>query len=155
MQYKPIENYHVENVVLRKHFNLGMIGSFSCFHPPGSSLICPYHSPFLFSTSTTNNDCSQSTSSSTSCTQDLDLVMSDQIVQHPWEQSPPQSPLTMNNPMDVAQLDVVVQMASYLPFDMIDGQAWLAQDVSIMSSTRQANIIEHILEALRGEMGLM
>ncbi len=30
MHYKPIENYHVENVVLGKDFNLGMIGSF--FH---------------------------------------------------------------------------------------------------------------------------
>jgi hypothetical protein len=30
MQYKPIENYHVENVVLRKDFNIGTIGSF--FH---------------------------------------------------------------------------------------------------------------------------
>jgi hypothetical protein len=27
MQYKPIKNYHVENVVLRKDFNLGVIGS--------------------------------------------------------------------------------------------------------------------------------
>jgi hypothetical protein len=30
MQFKPIENYHVENVVLAKDFNLGAIGSF--FH---------------------------------------------------------------------------------------------------------------------------
>jgi hypothetical protein len=30
MQYKPIKNYHVENVVLRKDFSLGTIGSF--FH---------------------------------------------------------------------------------------------------------------------------
>jgi len=34
MQYKPIENYHMENIVLGKDFNLGAIGSFfSCFHP--------------------------------------------------------------------------------------------------------------------------
>jgi len=30
MQYKPIKNYHMENVVLGKDFNLGAIGSF--FH---------------------------------------------------------------------------------------------------------------------------
>jgi hypothetical protein len=30
MQYKPIKNYNVANSVLRKDFNLGMIGSF--FH---------------------------------------------------------------------------------------------------------------------------
>jgi len=30
MQYKPIENYHMENVVLGKDFNLGVIGSFFC-----------------------------------------------------------------------------------------------------------------------------
>jgi hypothetical protein len=30
MQYKPIEKYHVKNVILRKDFNLGMNGSF--FH---------------------------------------------------------------------------------------------------------------------------
>jgi hypothetical protein len=28
MQYKPIENYHMENVVLGKDFNLGVISSF-------------------------------------------------------------------------------------------------------------------------------
>jgi hypothetical protein len=40
------------------------------------------------------------------------------------------------------------QMASYFPFDTIDGKGWLAHDVSIFSSTRRANIVEHILEAL-------
>jgi hypothetical protein len=30
MQYKPIENYHMENEILGKEFNLGAIGSF--FH---------------------------------------------------------------------------------------------------------------------------
>jgi hypothetical protein len=30
MQYKPIKNYHMKNVVLGKDFNLGVIGSF--FH---------------------------------------------------------------------------------------------------------------------------
>jgi hypothetical protein len=29
MQYKPIKNYHVENAILGKDFNLGMNGSFS------------------------------------------------------------------------------------------------------------------------------
>jgi hypothetical protein len=32
--------------------------------------------------------------------QDLDLVMSDRIVQHPWDQSPPQLLLSMDNLMD-------------------------------------------------------
>ncbi len=56
-----------------------------------------------------------------SCIQDLDFVMSDQIVWRHWEQSPFQSPLRMDNPMDVAQLDAMVQISSYLSFDMIDG----------------------------------
>jgi hypothetical protein len=30
MQYKPIENYHVENEILKKDFNLGTTSSF--FH---------------------------------------------------------------------------------------------------------------------------
>ncbi len=30
MQYKPIKNYHMENVILRKDFNLGATTSF--FH---------------------------------------------------------------------------------------------------------------------------
>jgi hypothetical protein len=43
----------------------------------------------------------ESTAPNTSCTQNLDLVMNDQIVQRTWEQNPPQSPLNMDNPMDV------------------------------------------------------
>jgi hypothetical protein len=36
MQCKPIENYHVENVVLGKDFNLDMIGClFHAFTPIG------------------------------------------------------------------------------------------------------------------------
>jgi hypothetical protein len=31
MQYKPIRNYHMENVILRKDFILGMIGFFFMF----------------------------------------------------------------------------------------------------------------------------
>jgi hypothetical protein len=57
--------------------------------------------------------------------------------------------------MDVTQLDVVVHMTFYLPFDMIDGQGQLAQDASILSSTRQVDIVEHALETLRGGMGVM
>jgi hypothetical protein len=30
MLYKPIENYHMENAILREDFNFGAIGSF--FH---------------------------------------------------------------------------------------------------------------------------
>jgi len=81
--------------------------------------------------------------------------MNDQIVQHPWEQNPFQSLLSMNNPMDATQIDVVVYMVFYLPFDMIDGKGWLAQDANILSSTRQVNIVEHVLEVLRREMGVM
>jgi hypothetical protein len=33
MHYKPIENYHVENVILGKDFNLGTIGSFFMLSP--------------------------------------------------------------------------------------------------------------------------
>jgi hypothetical protein len=51
--------------------------------------------------------------------------------------------------MVVAHLDVLVQMASYLPFDTINNQGWLAQDVKILSSTRHANIVEHDLKALQ------
>ncbi|CAK9866144.1 unnamed protein product [Sphagnum jensenii] len=61
----------------------------------------------------------------------------------------------MDNPMDVAQLDAIVHMASYLPFDVIDIQGWLAQDASIMSSIRWADIAKHVLEASRREMGVM
>jgi hypothetical protein len=57
--------------------------------------------------------------------QDLDLVMNNWIVQCPWEQSPLQSPLSIDNPMDVAQLDAMVQMASYVPFDTINDQGQL------------------------------
>ncbi len=50
--------------------------------------------------------------------------------------------------MDEKQLDVVVQLASYMPFDTINGQRWLAQGANILSSTRQVDIVEHVLEAL-------
>jgi len=52
-------------------------------------------------------------------------------------------------------LDIVVQMASYLPFDIINSQRQLAQDVNILSSRRHAYIVEHALEALWGEMGVI
>jgi hypothetical protein len=55
--------------------------------------------------------------------------------------------------MDVAQLDVVIQMTSYLPFDTIDEKGWLAQDANILSSTRWINVVEHALEAF-GKSGL-
>jgi hypothetical protein len=42
MQYKPIENYHMENVVLGKNFNLGAIGSFSMFSPIAQQKLIPY-----------------------------------------------------------------------------------------------------------------
>jgi hypothetical protein len=47
--------------------------------------------------------------------------MNNQIIQHPWEQNPFQSPSSTDNPMDGKQLDAVVEMAFYTPFDMIDG----------------------------------
>jgi hypothetical protein len=39
MHYKPIENCHMENVVLGKDLNLGMIGSF--FHAFTHGLFLP------------------------------------------------------------------------------------------------------------------
>jgi hypothetical protein len=33
MQYKPIENYHVENIILGKDFNLGVTSFFFMFSP--------------------------------------------------------------------------------------------------------------------------
>jgi hypothetical protein len=47
--------------------------------------------------------------------------MNNRIVQCLWEQNPVQSLLNMDNPMNVTQLDVMVQMTFYLPFDTIDG----------------------------------
>jgi hypothetical protein len=38
--------------------------------------------------------------------------------------------LNTYNPMDVAHLHVMVQMASYLPFDMIDNQGQLTKVAS-------------------------
>jgi hypothetical protein len=38
MQYKPIENCHMENAVLGKDLNLGVIGSFFMFSPYGDPL---------------------------------------------------------------------------------------------------------------------
>jgi hypothetical protein len=34
MCFKPIKNFHVENVVLKKNFNLGTIGIFFMLSPP-------------------------------------------------------------------------------------------------------------------------
>jgi len=101
--------------------------------PPQFAPITP---PFYFQLVPLIPIVPKTTTLSTSCTQDLDLVMNNQIIHHHWEQNPLQSLLSMNNPMDAAQLDVVVHMTFYLPFDMIDGQGWLAQDASILSSTR-------------------
>jgi hypothetical protein len=42
----------------------------------------------------------------------------------------------MDNPIDGKQLDVVVQMAFYMPFDTTNSQGGLEQGVSILSSTR-------------------
>ncbi len=57
--------------------------------------------------------------------------------------------------MDATQLDVVVQMASYLPFDTIDNQGQLAHDANILSSIKWVDIAKHALKALQGEMGIM
>jgi hypothetical protein len=35
-----------------------------------------------------------------------------------------------------------------MPFDTTDGQGQLAHDASILSSIKQTNIAEHVLEAL-------
>jgi hypothetical protein len=50
---------------------------------PWSALVIP---PFLFSIGTTNTNYSQN--NEFFCIQDLDLVLNDQIVQPPWEQTP-------------------------------------------------------------------
>jgi hypothetical protein len=65
---------------------------------------------------------SQSTTPNNSfCTQYPFLGINDQIVQCPCEQTP--FPLTsnMDEPMDGKQLDVVIQMESYMPFDTTKG----------------------------------
>jgi hypothetical protein len=46
-------------------------------------------------------------------------------------------------------------MVFYMPFDMIDGKGWLAHDANILSSTKWVDIIEHALEVLQWEMGIM
>jgi hypothetical protein len=42
----------------------------------------------------------------------------------------------------------MVEMAFYMPFDMINGQGGLAHGANILTSTRWADIAEHSLEAL-------
>jgi hypothetical protein len=69
MQYKPIENYHVENAILGKNFNLGMISSFFdafTLKDLGSNIFpcdprqhskinqCDYHAPLPFHVSRNN-----------------------------------------------------------------------------------------------------
>ncbi len=55
-------------------------------------------------------------------TQDPSFEISGRIVQRPWEKNPLQSTLNMDDPMDGEQLDVVIQMASYMPYDTTKGK---------------------------------
>jgi hypothetical protein len=64
----------------------------------------------------------QLTTLSSYFTQDPSFGISGHIIQRPWEQNPLQSMLNMDNPMDGEQLDVVIQMASYMPFDTTKGK---------------------------------
>jgi hypothetical protein len=59
----------------------------------------------------------QSTTFSSYFTQHPSFGISGRIVQRPWEQNPLQSTLNMDDLMDKEQLDVVIQLASYMPFD--------------------------------------
>jgi hypothetical protein len=42
-----------------------------------------------------------------------------------------------------------------MPFDTIDDQGGLAHVANILTFTRRADIIKHVLKALRGKMGVM
>ncbi len=66
--------------------------------PPRFALVVP---PFFFQSIPPILVFLESTTSSTSRTQDLLLVMNDQIVQRLWEQSPLESTPSMDNPMDI------------------------------------------------------
>ncbi len=55
-------------------------------------------------------------------TQDPSFGISGCIIQRPWEQNPLQSMINMDDPMDGEQLDVVIQMTSYMPFDTTKGK---------------------------------
>ncbi len=63
--------------------------------PPRFTPITP---PFSFQLVSRISIVPKVTTQSTSYTQDLDLVMNDQIVEHPWEQNPPRSPLAQTTP---------------------------------------------------------
>jgi tRNA A58 N-methylase Trm61 len=42
-----------------------------------------------------------------------------------------------------------------MPFDTTNSEGGLAQGANILTFTRWADIVKHVLEALRGEMGVM
>ncbi len=121
----------------------------------GSSQISPCHPLVFFQPIPLILVIPKSTSLNSSHTQDPSLGINNQILRHPWEQSPPQSMTSMDDPMDGEQLDVVVQMTLYMPFNTKKGQRGLAHVVSILTSIKKADIVKHVFKALRGEMGLM
>jgi hypothetical protein len=61
----------------------------------------------------------------------------------------------MDNSIDGEQLDVVVQMTLYMPFNITKGQRGLANGASILTSIKRDDIVKHVFKALQGEMGLM
>jgi hypothetical protein len=61
----------------------------------------------------------------------------------------------MDDPIDEEQLDVVVQMTLHMPFNTKKGQRGLAHAAVILTSIKKADIAEHVIKALQGEMGLM
>jgi len=66
--------------------------------PPRFALVTP---PFFFQSIPPILVLLESTTLSISRIQDLLLVMNNQIVQRLWEQSPPKSTPSMDNPMDI------------------------------------------------------
>ncbi len=87
--------------------------------PPTFSLVT---SPIIFQLVPPIPIAPQLTTFNSYFTQDPSFGISGRIVQRPWEQNPLESTLNMDNPMDGEYLDVVIQMASYMPFDFTKGK---------------------------------
>jgi hypothetical protein len=55
---------------------------------------------------------------------------------------------SMDNPIDGKQLDVLVQMTIYIPFNKTKGQRGLAHDVRLLTSIKMNDIVNHAFKAL-------